>query len=337
MSKFMNPEPTDLIELSFVIPAKDEQDTLEPLALQILSVVGSMGNNYKVKIIFVDDGSTDESWSIMENLADKHQGQIFAIRLRRNFGKAVALEAGFRKSTGNIIFTMDADLQDDPAEIPRFIEALDSGLDLVSGWKKRRHDPASKTLPSRLFNKVTAWTSGVQLHDFNCGYKAYRRKVIESVRLYGELHRYIPVLAHDVGFRIGEIEVQHHPRKHGTSKYGLERYVRGLLDLITVLATTRWLHKPGHLFGGLGVLAGLIGGMTLTYLTTLWFLDIGPIGNRPLLLLGVMLCILSVQLISFGVIGEFFIRIKNPREGTNLITEIAGTDDEAANSTPDAK
>lgn len=327
-----NTENTDIKRLSFVIPAMDEQDTLEDLALQIMDVVRSMGNTYETEIIFVDDGSKDKSWSVMSHLADQYQCRIYAIRLRRNFGKAVALEAGFRRSTGDIIFTMDADLQDDPNEIPRFLEALDSGLDLVSGWKRRRHDPVSKTLPSRLFNKVTAWATGVPLHDFNCGYKAYRKEVIESVRLYGELHRYVPVLAHDVGFRIGEIEVKHHPRKHGVSKYGLERYVRGLLDLITVLATTRWLHKPGHLFGGLGALSGLLGVMILTYLSALWLLDMGPIGDRPLLSLGVMLCILSVQMISFGVIGEFFIRIKNPREGTSLVSDMAGTYDKEKTS-----
>ena len=323
----MNKENTDIKRISFVIPAMDEQDTLEDLALQIMDVVGSMGSAYKPEIIFVDDGSKDNSWEVMSHLAEQYQGRVFAIHLRRNFGKAVALEVGFRRATGDIIFTMDADLQDDPNEIPRFLEALDSGLDLVSGWKRRRHDPISKTLPSRLFNKVTAWATGVPLHDFNCGYKAYRREVIESVRIYGELHRYIPVLAHDVGFRIGEIEVLHHARKHGVSKYGLERYIRGLLDLITVLATTRWLLKPGHLFGGLGVLSGLLGVTILTYLTALWFLDMGPIGDRPLLSLGVMLCILSIQMISFGIIGEFFIRIKNPREGTSLVSDMAGTDD----------
>lgn len=319
----MNKSIKGFKQLSFVIPAMDEQDTLEDLALQIMDVVGSMGNKYEAEIIFVDDGSKDNSWAVMNLLADKYQGHVQAIRLRRNFGKAAALEAGFRQSTGDIIFTMDADLQDDPNEIPRFLEALDSGLDLVSGWKRRRHDPASKTLPSRLFNKVTAWATGVPLHDFNCGYKAYRGEVVESVRLYGELHRYIPVLAHDVGFRIGEIEVLHHPRKHGVSKYGLERYVRGLLDLITVLATTRWLHKPGHLFGGLGVMAGFTGGIILTYLTVLWFLGLGPIGGRPLLLFGAMLCILSVQMISIGLIGELFIRSTKIRDINELIVSRA--------------
>jgi len=314
----MNEINNDIKRLSFVIPAMDEQDTLEELALQIMSVVDGMNKGYEVEIIFIDDGSKDSSWSVMNRLSEEYQGRVFALRMRRNFGKAVALDAGFRQSTGEIIFTMDADLQDDPIEIPRFLESLESGYDLVSGWKRRRHDPLSKTLPSRVFNKVTALTTGVPLHDFNCGYKAYRREVIESVRIYGELHRYIPVLAHDVGFRIGEIEVQHHPRQHGVSKYGLERYVRGLLDLITVLATTRWLHKPGHLFGGLGVLSGLAGGSILTYLASLWVLGLGPIGDRPLLLFGVMLCILSVQMISIGLIGELFVRSTKLRDISEL-------------------
>lgn len=321
----MNNDNVDVKRLSFVIPVMDEQDTLKDLAVQVMDVVGAMGSAYETEIIFVDDGSKDKSWSVMNHLAEQYQGCVYAIRLRRNFGKAVALEAGFRQSTGEIIFTMDADLQDDPNEIPRFLEALDSGLDLVSGWKRRRHDPISKTLPSRLFNKVTAWATGVPLHDFNCGFKAYRREVIESVRLYGELHRYIPVLAHDVGFRIGEVEVKHHPRKHGVSKYGLERYVRGLLDLMTVLATTRWLHKPGHLFGGLGVFAGISGSVILIYLTIFWFLGLGPIGSRPLLLFGVMLCILSVQMISIGLIGELFIRSTKIRDISELI--VASTSD----------
>ncbi len=317
--------------LSFVIPAMDEQDTVEVLAKQIMGVVEGLQKNYETEIIFVDDGSKDNTWSVMSKLADSYQNKIIAVRLRRNFGKAVALDVGFRRATGQVIFTMDADLQDDPKEIPKFLELLDSGYDLVSGWKRRRYDPISKTLPSKLFNKVTSWATGVELHDFNCGYKAYKKEVIQSVRVYGELHRYIPVLAHDVGFNIGEIEVEHHPREHGVSKYGFERYVRGMLDLITVLATTRWLHKPGHLFGGLGVMSGVIGGGILSYLSVIWVLDLGPIGDRPLLLLGVMLCILSVQMISIGLIGELFIRSTSIRDNNDIVvseseTKIGHTD-----------
>lgn len=307
-------------DISVVVPVRDEQETLARLVAAITEAATSC-NARKLDIVFVDDGSRDASWSVMQDLVRAMPGRVRALRLRRNFGKAIALEAGFRVATGDIIFTMDADLQDDPREMPRFLAALDNGLDLVSGWKRRRHDPLSKTLPSRLFNQVTAHMTGLQLHDFNCGYKAYRRTVIDRVRLYGELHRYIPVLAHDAGFRVGEIEVEHHPRRHGTTKYGAERYVRGFLDLLTVMATTRFLQRPGHLFGGIGITFGVFGLGILTYLSVLWALGMGPIGNRPLFFLGVMLTILSVQMVSFGILAELLVRLANPRELSALVTE----------------
>lgn len=257
----------------------------------------------------------------MQSLASDDSGRVKAIRLRRNFGKAAALSIGFRACTGDIVFTMDADLQDDPSEIPRFIEKLDDGYDVVSGWKENRKDPISKTLPSKLFNKATAVLSGISLRDFNCGFKAYRREVLEGIRLYGELHRYIPVLASDLGFKIGEIPVKHHARQHGVSKYGWERYARGLLDLLTVLATTRYLQKPGHLFGGIGLASGLIGGGILFYLTMLWFLGVGPIGTRPLFFLGILLVILSIQMISLGLVAELLTRHLEPRAGQSLERE----------------
>jgi len=293
--------------VSFVIPAKDEQDTLVMLVDGIRASCAEQGIS-AFEIILIDDGSKDRSWPIMEELAQKHPGEVKVFRLRRNFGKAIALNVGFKVARGDVVFTMDADLQDDPKEIGRFIAELESGYDLVSGWKARRHDPLSKTLPSKVFNKITARVSGVKLHDFNCGFKAYRREVLKHIRLYGELHRYIPVLAHDAGFRIGEIEVHHHPRRHGKSKYGFERYVRGFLDLVTVLTTTRYLQRPGHLFGGLGVLAGLIGAAILGYLSILWLFN-HPIGDRPLLQLGSMMAVLSVQMISIGAIGELIVRM----------------------------
>lgn len=310
-----------VVFLSFVIPVKDEEATLRDLANGIFDVVAKMPVHYDVEIIFIDDGSNDRSWEIMTELVNEFQGKVLALRLRRNFGKAIALEAGFRKAKGDIVFTMDADLQDDPAEIPAFLDKLKSGFDMVSGWKRNRQDPSSKTLPSRLFNKVTAFVTGIFLHDFNCGYKAYRREVISSVRLYGELHRYIPVLANDAGFRVGEIEVRHHPRRYGTSKYGWERYARGLLDLFTVLATTRWLQKPGHLFGGIGLFSGLLGFSVLIYLSVLWFLGLGPIGTRPLFFLGLLLIILSIQMISFGLLAEFIVFTSNTRKIDKVIAE----------------
>lgn len=313
-------QSTDQRLLSFVIPVKDEQATLEILLANILDVVRNMGGNYNAEIIFIDDGSRDESWKIMKNLADSYDN-VFAIRFRNNFGKALALEAGFRHASGEIIFTMDADLQDDPNEIPKLIDALDSGFDLVSGWKRRRNDPISKTLPSRIFNKVTVYATGIPLHDFNCGFKCYRREVIDAIHLYGEMHRYIPVLACDLGYRVGEVEVTHRAREHGKSKYGFERYARGLVDLLTVLATTRWMNKPGHLFGGFGIVSGIFGGGMLAYLTILWFLGVRPIGDRPLFFLGILLCILSVQMISLGIIAEFFIKSPNASDVNRLIKE----------------
>lgn len=294
--------------LSFVIPVKDEEASLDELVDRIVESVRVSCPNYFAEIVFIDDGSTDYSWAVMESIVGRLPGVVRAIRFRRNLGKALALEAGFRACCGDIVFTMDADLQDDPKEIPRFLEKLDDGFDLVSGWKRTRHDPLSKTLPSKLFNGVTSRLSGVKLNDFNCGFKCYRREVIDNIRLYGELHRYIPVLAADLGYRVGEIEVEHHPRQHGQSKYGWERYARGFIDLLTVLATTRWLAKPGHLFGGVGVGLGLIGGSCLAYLLLVWLFSDTPIGNRPLLTFAVLTTIASIQMLSLGVIAEFFIK-----------------------------
>lgn len=306
--------------LSFVIPVKDEEESINELAKKIISVVNEMGS--EPELIFIDDGSSDNSWKVMSAMVTKYPGQVIALRLRRNFGKAVALEAGFRKASGDVVFTMDADLQDDPNEIPRFIEELNKGYDLISGWKVKRHDPLSKTLPSKLFNKATSLATGINLHDFNCGFKCYKKEIVKSIKIYGELHRYIPALAHDLGYKVGEIGVEHHPRLHGVSKYGWERYVRGFIDLVTVLATTRWLNKPGHLFGGVGVAFGLAGGLGLFYLAVLWLFGMGPIGDRPLLMVSIMFSILSIQMISLGVIAEFFVRAKNPREIDTLVAEV---------------
>lgn len=226
------------------------------------------------------------------------------VRLRRNFGKAAALSAGFDACRGRLVVTMDGDLQDEPEEIPRFLSALEEReLDLVSGWKKTRHDPASKRWPSKLYNWVTRKLAQVDLHDFNCGFKAYRREVLEQISIYGELHRYIPVLASRRGFRVGEIEVRHHPRRHGVSKYGWDRFYKGLLDLITVLFITKYTRRPLHLFGvfGLGFLAGGFG--INLYLALLWFAG-QPLRNRPLLLLGVLLMVMGIQVLTTGLLGE---------------------------------
>lgn len=286
-----------------MIPVYNEEATIKPLFDKILDVM-NLEKIDSYEIIFVDDGSSDRSWIEIKELIKKHSYKIKGIRLRRNFGKSSALSAGFKKARGNIIFTLDADLQDDPAEIPKFLEKLESGYDLVSGWRKRRNDRLVKTLSSKLFNGVTSILTGVQLHDFNCGLKAYKKEVLDCIKVYGELHRYIPVLAHSLGFKITEVAVEHHRRKQGKSKYGLERYTRGFIDLLTVLATTYYLRKPGHLFGSLGLLFGVIGVTSLGYLIVLWLMEIRPIGTRPLFFFGILCIILSVQLISLGILAE---------------------------------
>ena len=231
---------------------------------------------------------------------------VHYIAFRKNFGKAAALQAGFRHSTGDIIITMDADLQDDPKEIPRFIEKIDEGYDLVSGWKYNRLDPLEKRLPSKLFNKVTSTLSGVKLHDFNCGFKAYRKEVVKSIDIYGELHRYIPVLAHRKGFRIAEITVAHHKREFGKSKYGFERYLRGLFDSLNTSFLSKFYDRPMYFFGKIGLLLFIIGFLICAYLTGCWFAGY-TIGNRPLLLLGALCIILGVQSISTGFIGDMIV------------------------------
>lgn len=311
--------------ISFVVPAKDEEHTLRPLVDGILAATAELPDVDGVEIIFIDDGSDDGTWEVLGSLAAEHPGVVKGFRQRRNFGKAAALEVGFEAATGDVVFTMDADLQDDPKEIPRFLEKLDEGCDLVSGWKQKRNDPLSKTLPSKVFNAVTSAISGVKLHDFNCGFKAYRREVLQSVRIYGELHRYIPVLAHDLGFRVGEIPVTHHARTHGVSKYGMERYVRGFLDLITILAITRYLQRPSHLLGGSGVAVGLVGFVILGALSVQWLFG-QPIDARPLFFLGMLLVTLSIQLISVGILAELFVRsTSSPRGAKGVVAERVGS------------
>lgn len=293
--------PAERPEVSILIPVLNEQDTVRTLAEQIVGVLDALGRRFE--IMFVDDGSDDRT---VEEIRAAHASEprVKLIRLRRNFGKAAALSAGFDACAGDIVVTMDGDLQDDPHELPRFLERLDSEeLDLVSGWKRRRHDPISKRYPSKLFNWVTRRMAHVQLHDFNCGYKAYRREVLEQIALYGELHRYIPVLASRRGFAVGEIEVQHHPRRHGRSKYGWDRLYKGLLDLITVLFITRYTRRPLHLFGVVGLLFLGLGFCINLYLAILWVMG-EALSNRPLLLFGVLLMVLGIQVLTTGLIGE---------------------------------
>lgn len=307
------------LDVSVVVPVRNEAGTVAELARQV-AVAADDAELALAEILFVDDGSTDGSWAALAELAAR-EPRVRALRLRRNFGKATALDVGIRESTGAVIVTMDADLQDDPAELPRFLAAMTDDVDLVSGWKQGRRDPLGKTLPSRFFNWVTARLSGVPLHDFNCGYKAYRREIFETITLYGELHRYVPVLAHGRGFRVAELPVRHHPRRYGRSNYGVERMAKGFLDLLTVLMLSRFASRPGHLFGGLGLALGAVGFAVLAYLSGLKLLTGAEIGDRPLLLLGVMLAIIAVQVTLFGVLGELIVSRTAPRPPAALIRE----------------
>jgi glycosyltransferase involved in cell wall biosynthesis len=300
-----------MIDISIVIPVMNEEGSLRELHERLSKVLSGTGRPYE--ILFVDDGSTDDSGEILDGLA-QDDDRVGVIHFRCNFGKAAALDAGFRQSRGAIIFTMDADLQDEPAEIPRFLAEMEKGYDLVSGWKMVRHDPLHKTLPSRLFNFVVARVSGLRLRDLNCGFKAYRSRVLKDLNLYGELHRFIPVLVSSRGYRVGEIPVQHHPRRTGKSKYGAARLTKGFFDLLTVLLTTKYLSRPLHLFGAAGLVASALGSVILMYLTVLWFLDAGPIGTRPLLFLGLLLIMVGFQLISTGLLGELICRNQSRHE-----------------------
>jgi glycosyltransferase involved in cell wall biosynthesis len=286
--------------VSVVVPLLNEEHSLETLYREIADALDSQ--NQPFEVVFVDDGSTDGSMEVLTRL-NAETTNVVVVHLRRNFGKAAALKAGFLEARGDIIVTIDADLQDDPAEISQLLAKLDEGFDLVSGWKTRRNDPLTRRLFSRLFNWTTGVVSGVRLHDVNCGLKAYRAEVLQGMRLYGELHRFIPVLASYRGFRVAEIPVNHRARQHGRSRYGPERYLRGFFDLLSVTFMGRYRQRPLHLFGGLGVLMGAVGFVVLLYLTVIWFWGAG-IGNRPLLTLGVLLMVVGIQLVSLGLLSE---------------------------------
>jgi glycosyltransferase involved in cell wall biosynthesis len=303
--------------ISVVVPLLNEEHSLDVLYREISDALEPQGQPYEV--IFVDDGSTDGSLAVLSRLHDETTN-VVVVQLRRNFGKAAALQAGFLEARGDIVVTIDADLQDDPAEIPQLLAKLYEGFDLVSGWKTRRNDPLTRRLFSRLFNWSTAVVSGVRLHDVNCGLKAYRAEVLQGMRLYGELHRFIPVLASYRGFRIAEIPVNHRARQHGHSRYGPERYLRGFFDLLSVTFMGRYRQRPLHLFGGLGLLMGAIGFIILLYLTVIWLWGAG-IGNRPLLTLGVLLEVVGIQLISLGLLSEMITSQHEERMGERERTE----------------
>ncbi|MHC1581751.1 MAG: glycosyltransferase family 2 protein [Candidatus Syntropharchaeia archaeon] len=302
--------------LSIVIPVLNEEESIPYLVDSLERVLEG-----EYEMIFVDDGSTDGTFSTLKRCRERNE-RIKIIRFRRNFGKAAALSAGFKHARGNIVITMDGDLQDDPAEIPNFIKKLEEGYDLVVGWKFDRKDPLSKTIPSKIFNKLTAIATGLKIHDFNCGFKGYRKEVLGDIRVYGELHRYIPALAYWKGYRVGEIRVKHHPRKYGRTKYGASRLIKGFLDLITITFLLQYTKTPLHLFGIVGLVSTFV-----SFVLGLYFLYIKyalgmAIGNRPLLLLVLLLAMLGIQLISIGLLGEMIVSATRLPEDDYSIREI---------------
>jgi glycosyltransferase involved in cell wall biosynthesis len=300
------------LQISFVIPVFNEEGNLKELQSRITEVMDKQPETYEV--VYIDDGSSDSSLQILTDLQqDDHH--IRVIQLRRNFGKAAAYSAGFDNARGEIVITLDADLQDDPDEIPLFVEKINEGVDMVVGWRYSRKAGLDKTLPSKIFNKVVSLVTQIPLHDFNCPYKAYRREVFDEVSIRGELHRYIPVLAHARGFSLTEIRIENKPRFSGKSKYGAERYIRGMLDLITVTFITRFAKRPLHFLGLAGLITCFLGGVILTFLTGAhflhsWGLLTDPswnIHDRPALSLGILLMIVGTQFFSMGLLGELFI------------------------------
>lgn len=299
------------MDISIVIPVFNEEENVLRLHDKLTSVLKKITSSYE--IIFVDDGSTDTTLEKLLKLKKK-DAHVKVVPFQRNFGKALALMAGFKESKGEIVFTMDGDLQDDPEEIPKFIAKLNEGYDLVSGWKYKRYDPITKTIPSKFFNWLTAKVTGVKIHDSNCGFKAYKKRVLEHIRIYGELHRYIPALVHWKGFKVGEVKVRHHPRKFGKSKYGIERLVKGFLDLITVKFLMTYTSRPLHFFGPIGLLSSLFGFIIGAYILTLKLLTGTVQSKYPLIMLSVLLIVLGVQFISIGLIGEMIVGTKNNDE-----------------------
>jgi len=311
--------------LSIVIPVFNEDETLQTLHRELDEVAAAEG--YDLDVIFVDDGSTDSSWQRIRELAAADR-RVRGLRFRRNFGKAAALSAGFAAAGGELVMTLDADLQDDPREIPRFLAEMEKDLDVLSGWKKVRHDPPHKVLPSRVFNWMVSALTGVKLHDHNCGMKCYRREVFQEVRLYGELHRFVPVLAAARGYRIGELVIRHRPRRFGRSKYGIARFVKGFLDLLTVKFLTGFGQRPQHVLGTVGLASFFLGTFGLTYLASVWVISrLAPgmepvhLHQRPAVLYSVALLLLGGQLMSIGFVAELFIAYLDPEVKAYSIAE----------------
>ncbi len=311
--------------LSIVIPVFNESESLERLHQELSDV--AQANGYELDIVFVDDGSRDASWEIISRLAAQDP-RVRGIRFRRNFGKAAALSAGFAEARGELVMTLDADLQDDPHEIPRFLAQMEKDLDVVSGWKKVRHDPWHKVLPSRVFNAMVSRLTGVVLHDHNCGMKCYRRQIFDEVQLYGELHRFVPVLAAARGYRVGELEIHHRPRTFGHSKYGVSRFIKGFLDLLTVKFLTGFGQRPQHILGAVGLAAFALGAAGLVYLAAYWGISqlcpqrgMLPLHQRPAVIYSVGLLLLGGQLMSIGFLAELFIAYQSPASRAYSISQ----------------
>ena len=315
-------------EISFVVPVYNEEESLEALHKEICAVCEQ--NQYTFEIIFVNDGSTDESWPILKRLADA-DGRVIAIKFRRNFGKAAAIRAGVAAANREYVITMDADLQDDPAEVPKLLaDLIADKYDVVSGWKKVRKDPIGKTFPSRIFNLLIGWLTGLKLHDHNCGFKAYRRQIFDEINLYGELHRFIPVLAASRGYRVGEVVVNHRRRKFGKSKYGFSRLPKGFLDLLTVCFLTSFNHRPQHLLGGLGLGAFSMGVFGMFCMAIYWVLRMmmfpewTPLHQRPIVLYSLGALLLGAQLLCIGFLAELITARNQRHEEPYSISETYG-------------
>jgi glycosyltransferase involved in cell wall biosynthesis len=318
--------------LSVVVPILNEQATVSELVRRVIAATGS-SSDHELEIFLIDDGSNDGTWEVIEALAAT-EPTVRGIRFRRNFGKAAALAAGFAECSGQVVITMDADLQDDPKEIPRLIAKLDEGYDVVSGWKQTRHDPWHKRWPSLVFNAILRYFSKLNIHDFNCGFKAYRREVLCEIDLFGEMHRFIPVLAAARGFRIAEIPVEHHPRRHGESKYGWSRIPKGLMDLLTVVFLTRFRYRPQHLLGGLGGVSCLVGILVLIGLCAAWvwtrvFAFDPPLHlhERAAFYLAILMILAGLHLIGVGLLAELVVANSTLRRSPYCIAQRAGRQD----------
>lgn len=314
--------------LSIVIPVYNEQQSLTELHQRVAQVI--QRQKYDAEVLLVDDGSMDGSWDVIERLSGQHP-IVRGVKLRRNFGKAAALSAGFERASGQVVITMDADLQDDPDEIPRLLVELEQGLDVVSGWKRSRHDPWHKVIPSRIFNALISRLTSVKLHDHNCGLKAYRREVLGEIQLYGEMHRFIPVLAASRGFRVGEMVVQHHARQHGRSKYGIERFVKGFLDLITVYFLTGYGSRPQHLLGSLGLASFAVGSLGLLLLTGGWILtrlldgwSVLHLHQKASFYFCILAVLLGIQLVSLGFLAELITALMRPSRSPYSVARDTG-------------